>query len=200
MHLSNTGRSQAEELVTRLGNFKVSSLRISPLERCEESVGPWWSAVGQRFNPGVSMVKDQSLIEVDYGRWSGKRLAVLSKDKLWKTVQNTPSAMYFPGGEGLAAMQERAMRVIHSASSVKRKGSCVLVTHGDIIKSIVTSALGMHLDSFQRIVIDPASVTIIDFDSDTPRIILLNDSRANLESLLNAPYRKKNLLGGGSGK
>ena len=200
VHLSDTGRSQAEELITRLGKFKVSSLRISPLERCAQTIGPWWSAVGQNYNREVSIVKDQNLIEVDYGRWSGKKLALLSKDRLWKTVQNTPSAMYFPGGEGLAAMQERAMRVVHSASAVKRKGSCVLVTHGDVIKSIVVSALGMHLDSFQRIVIDPASVTIIDFNSDKPRIILLNDSRSNLESFLNAPYRKRNLLGGGAGK
>ena len=200
VHLSDTGRSQAEELITRLGKFKVSTLRISPLERCAETVEPWWNAVGQNHNPQVSIVKDQSLIEVDYGRWSGKKIAVLSKDRLWKTVQDTPSAMYFPGGEGLAAVQERAMRVVHSSFLVKRKGSCALVTHGDVIKSIVASALGMHLDNFQRIVIDPASVTIIDFNSDKPRIILLNDSRSNLESFLNAPYRKRNLLGGGAGK
>ena len=200
VHLSETGRSQAEELISRLGKFKVSSLRISPLERCAQTIGPWWSAVGHSYNRGVSIVEDQRLIEVDYGQWSGKKLAVLSKNRLWKTVQNTPSAMYFPDGEGLAAVQERAMHVVHSAVSVKRKGSTVLVTHGDLIKSIVASTLGMHLDSFQRIVIDPASVTVIDFNSDKPRIILLNDSRANLESFLNAPYRKRNLLGGGYGK
>ena len=200
MHLSDTGKSQAEELITRLGKFNVSTLRISPLERCAETIGPWWSTVGQTHNPQVSIVKDQGLIEVDYGRWSGKKLSILSKDKLWKTVHNTPSAMYFPEGEGLAAMQERAMRVVHSLSLVKRKGSCVLVTHGDLIKSIVASVLGMHLDSFQRIVIDPASISIIDFNSVNPRIILLNDSRAKLESFLNTPNRKKNLLGGGGGK
>jgi probable phosphoglycerate mutase len=69
-----------------------------------------------------------------------------------------------------------------------------------VIKSIVASALGLHLDGFQRIVIDPASVSIIDFSGDSPRIILLNDSRADLESFINAPYRKRNLLGGGAGK
>lgn len=200
VHLSSTGESQAQELITRLGKFKVSSLRISPLERCAETINPWWDAIGKSHNRGVSILKDENLNEVDYGRWSGKKLAILSRDKLWQTVQNNPSATYFPSGEGLAQMQTRAMRAIHDAVAVKRKGALVLVTHGDVIKSIVASCLGMHLNDFQRIVIDPASVTVIDFSSDKPRLILLNDSRANLESFLNAPYRKKNLLGGGAGK
>jgi probable phosphoglycerate mutase len=108
--------------------------------------------------------------------------------------------MYFPSGEGLAQMQERAMRAVYGAIESKRKGATVLVSHGDVIKSIVASALGLHLDGFQRIVIDPASVSVIDFSGDNPRIMLLNDSRADLESFINAPYRKRNLLGGGAGK
>lgn len=200
VHLSATGISQAQELITRLGKFKVSSLRISPLERCAETIAPWWDGVGQSNNPAISIIKDENLNEVDYGQWSGKKLAVLSRNKLWKTVQSNPSAMYFPAGEGLAHMQERAMRALHDAIDVKRKAAVVLVSHGDVIKSIVASCLGMHLNEFQRIVIDPASITVLDFSSDKPRLILLNDSRANLESLLSAPSRKRNLLGGGVGK
>lgn len=200
VHLSPTGHSQAQELIARLGKFKVAALRISPLERCAETINPWWDAIGKSHNRGVDIDEDENLNEVDYGRWSGKKLAVLSRNKLWQSVQNNPSAMYFPAGEGLAQMQTRAMRAIHDGIAVKAKGALVLVSHGDVIKSIVASSLGMHLDDFQRIVIDPASVTVFDFTNAKPRLILLNDSRANLESFLNAPYRKKNLLGGGGGK
>jgi len=200
VHLSATGVSQSQELITRLGSIIVSELRISPLERCAETINPWWESIGKKSNRGLDIVKDENLIEVDYGKWSGKKLTILSSHKLWKTVQNNPSAMYFPSGEGLAQMQERAMRAVHSAIGSKKKGAAVLVSHGDVIKSIVASCLGMHLDDFQRIVIDPASVTIIDFSSSKPRLILLNDSRADLEGFINAPYRKRNLLGGGAGK
>lgn len=200
VHLSATGISQSQELVTRLGAITVCELRISPLERCAETINPWWESVGKKSNRGVEIVRDENLVEVDYGKWSGKKLASLSGHKLWKTVQNNPSAMYFPSGEGLAQMQGRAMRAVHSAVASKKRGAALLVSHGDVIKSIVASSLGMHLDGFQRIVIDPASVTIIDFSSSQPRLLLLNDSRANLESFINAPYRKRNLLGGGSGK
>jgi len=200
VHLSATGITQSQALISRLGAISVSELRISPLERCAETINPWWESIGKKKNPSVEIVKDENLIEVDYGKWSGRKLAILSSHKLWKTVQNNPSAMYFPSGEGLAQMQERAMRAVHSCNGSKKRGAAVLVSHGDVIKSIVASCLGMHLDDFQRIVIDPASVTIIDFSSSKPRLILLNDSRANLENFINAPYRKGNLLGGGAGK
>ena len=163
-----------------------------------ESISPWWEKVGSPTNPKVSLIEDENLIEVDYGQWSGKKLSQLSRKSGWKTVQSTPSAMYFPSGEGLAAVQERAMRSVHQVLTKKGRGSDVFVSHGDVIKSIVASALSMHLDDFQRIVIDPASVTVLDFSSDKPRVLLLNDSRSDLESFLNAPFRARNLTGGGA--
>jgi probable phosphoglycerate mutase len=108
--------------------------------------------------------------------------------------------MYFPKGEGIAQMQSRAMTSVHEAVSTKAKGSAVIVSHGDVIKSIVASALGMHLDEFQRIVIDPASISILDFSTTKPRVLLLNDSKSVVTDLLAAPKRAKNLLGGGSGR
>jgi probable phosphoglycerate mutase len=143
---------------------------------------------------------DPNLNEVDYGQWSGKRLVYLARKKEWKTVQESPSRMYFPEGEGIAAMQSRAMSAVHQAASLPDSKVAVFVSHGDVIKSIVASALGMHLDEFQRIVIDPASVSIIEYSGIKPRILLVNDTRAVVTDLLIAPKRSKNLLGGGAGK
>ena len=200
VHLSEKGVEQSEHLAVRLGNFPVATLRVSPLERCFETISPWINSIVLPNNPRFEPVIDQELTEVDYGSWSGKKLAVLSKNKLWKIVQEAPSRMYFPNGEGIAQMQSRAMTSVHEAVSTKVKGAAVIVSHGDVIKSIVASALGMHLDEFQRIVIDPASISILDFSTTKPRVLLLNDSRSVVTELLVAPKRAKNLLGGGSGR
>jgi probable phosphoglycerate mutase len=200
VHLSEKGLKQSEDLALRLGNFQVSNLRISPMERCFETIAPWINSIVLPNNSKFSPIIDQELTEVDYGAWSGKKLAVLSKNRLWKTVQESPSRMYFPNGEGIAQMQSRAMKSVHEAISTKSKGSAVIVSHGDVIKSIVASALGMHLDEFQRIVIDPASVSILDYSTIKPRVLLLNDSRSVITELVAAPKRAKNLLGGGSGR
>jgi len=200
VHLSEKGVEQSEHLAVRLGNFPVATLRISPMERCFETISPWINSIVLPNNPRFEPMIDQELTEVDYGSWSGKKLAVLSKNKLWKTVQEAPSRMYFPSGEVIAQMQSRAMTSVHEAVSTKAKGAAVIVSHGDVIKSIVASALGMHLDEFQRIVIDPASISILDFSTTKPRVLLLNDSRSVVTELLVAPKRAKNLLGGGSGR
>jgi len=200
VHLSEKGLAQSEQLAVRLGNFPVSNLRISPMERCFETISPWINSIVMPNNPRFEPIIDEELTEVDYGLWSGKKLSILSKNKLWKTVQESPSQMYFPKGEGIAQMQSRAMTSVHQAVSSKAKGSAVIVSHGDVIKSIVASALGMHLDEFQRIVIDPASISILDYSTTKPRVLLLNDSRAVVTELLVAPKRAKNLLGGGSGR
>jgi len=200
VHLSEEGVEQSEHLAVRLGNFPVATLRISPMERCFETISPWINSIVLPNNPRFEPMIDQELTEVDYGSWSGKKLAVLSKNKLWKIVQEAPSRMYFPNGEGIAQMQSRAMTSVHEAVSTKVKGAAVIVSHGDVIKSIVASALGMHLDEFQRIVIDPASISILDFSTTKPRVLLLNDSRSVVTELLVAPKRAKNLLGGGSGR
>ena len=196
--LSEKGVKQSQELAARLGTFPVSEIRISPMQRCYETIEPWLKTLPKTTQK--LLLKDENLTEVDYGSWSGKKLAVLSRNKLWKTVQGNPSAMYFPEGEGLAHMQQRAMKAVHESVNTKRSGAAVLVSHGDVIKAIVANALGMHLDDFQRIVIDPASVTILDYSHGQARLTLMNDSRSVLHDLLAGPKRSKNLLGGGAGK
>jgi len=200
VHLTEKGNEQAQQLALRLGNFPVSHVRISPMERCFETISPWINTILLPNNPRIKPVIDENLTEVDYGSWSGKRLSTLNKHKMWKTVQESPSRMYFPSGEGIAQMQARAMKSVHDAVFKKATGSAVLVSHGDVIKSIVASALGMHLDEFQRIIIDPASISILDYSTTKPRILLLNDSRSVVTELLLSPKRTKNLLGGGAGR
>ena len=200
VHLSKDGIEQAKDLARRLGDFKPHEIRISPMERCLETISPWLDKNnGLKANIPKPII-DHGLTEVDYGDWSGKKLSVLSRNKLWSVVQNTPSQMYFPKGEGILEMQTRALQSIHNSIDRKAKTPLVIVSHGDVIKSILAACLGMHIDEFQRIIIDPSSISIIDFSLEKPRVLLLNDSRSVVTDLLIAKKRSVNLLGGGSGK
>ena len=200
IHLSEKGIKQSQELSERLGNFAVAQLRVSPMERCFETISPWLSDVVLKSSPDFEPIIDPSLNEVDYGDWSGKKLITLARKKEWRTVQESPSRMYFPGGEGIAQMQSRAMSVVHELAKLPDSKTAVIVSHGDVIKSIVASALGTHLDEFQRIIVDPASVSVLEYSGIKPRVLLLNDTRAVVTDLLQAPKRSRNLLGGGAGK
>ncbi len=192
--LSEKGRTQAQELAIRLGELKVKELRVSPLQRCIETIDPWVSTKSR-----IRRIEDHGITEVDYGKWSGRTLRSLSREKLWKIVQENPSRVFFPDGEGMANMQARAIESMHLALSSTGTGAVVMVSHGDVIKALVAANLGMRLDDFQRIIIDPASVTLFDFSSKTPRLLLLNDSHTNIGDLGIASTKKRLLVGGGSG-
>ena len=192
--LSEKGRTQAQELAIRLGELKVKELRVSPLQRCIETIDPWVSTKSR-----IRRIEDHGITEVDYGKWSGRTLRSLSREKLWKIVQESPSRVFFPDGEGMANMQARAIESMHLALSSTGTGAVVMVSHGDVIKALVAANLGMRLDDFQRIIIDPASVTVFDFSSKTPRLLLLNDSHTNIGDLGITSTKKRLLVGGGSG-
>lgn len=196
--LSPAGRKQAQELAKRLGEIPIKSLLSSPLERCEQTISPWLKRVAVG-NPKLIFRIDEDLSEVDYGQWTGRKLRSLSKEALWKRVQEEPSKVVFPEGESMKAMQARAMRALHRGLDKRGKGHVILVSHGDVLKSIIASALNMHLDEFQRIVVDPASISILDYSSTKPRLILMNDSRSRLDPQMFGDHRKRLLVGGGSG-
>jgi probable phosphomutase (TIGR03848 family) len=190
--LSKTGKEQAKDLINRLGNIQFDEVAISPLQRCRETIDPWLDATGTKSR----IVVDDSISEVDYGNWSGKTLASLRRKAQWKVVQDFPSQMTFPEGESLLEMQGRALSGFYRLNAVKGKGPRLLVSHGDVIKSIVAHCLGMHLDQFQRLVIEPASLTIIDTDSGTSRLVRFNDTKGFLSS---EKSTNQSALGGSTG-
>jgi probable phosphomutase (TIGR03848 family) len=190
--LSKTGKEQAKDLIARLGNIQFDEVAISPLQRCRETIDPWLDKTGTKSR----IVVDESISEVDYGNWSGKTLASLRRKAQWKVVQDFPSQMTFPEGESLLEMQGRALSGFYRLNAVKGKGPRLLVSHGDVIKSIVAHCLGMHLDQFQRLVIEPASLTIIDTDSGSSRLVRFNDAKGFLSS---EKSTNQSALGGSTG-
>ena len=194
VHLSKSGQEQAERLAERLGKLTIAEVQLSPMDRCSETLAPWLAKYGK----SVTVISQPNLVEVDYGNWSGKKLATLSRTKLWRKVQGQPSAVTFPQGESLAQMQVRAMKTVHDFFESNLELT-IMVSHGDVIKSIVASSLGMHLDDFQRIVIDPASITILESSGGSIRLTRLNDSDSSVSELLQSKNRRGHLLGGGKG-
>jgi len=195
--LSKKGIEQAENLKKRLGNLLPNSIRVSPIERCLQTIQPWLS------EQGISRKQihmDNGISEVDYGDWTGKKLSFLALKKQWRVVQKTPSKMIFPRGEALIDVQKRAMKSLMKAIEKSPGGVVLLVSHGDVIKSIVAEALELELDKFQKIVIDPSSISVLDFSKGKFRILHLNDSSTCFEYLGKKSRSMKSVVGGGSGR
>ena len=194
--LSKKGLKQAEDLVERIGASAFDSARVSPLQRCEETIAPW---LNSRYSKGLKSYQiEDALIEMDYGSWSGRKLSSLSREKMWKEIQNRPSTVQFPDGERMRSMQKRALSSVSDAINQKKNGTHLFVSHGDVLKAIVASLLKIKLDDFQSLVIDPASITVIDFDGSKSRLLAFNDSHSPLAPMTTMEKSTKALLGGGS--
>jgi probable phosphomutase (TIGR03848 family) len=158
----------------------------------------------QHAEPGWHV--DDRLIECGYGDWTGKALKDLAKDPLWKMIQSQPSAVRFPGGEGLAEMATRAVAAVRDWNDrLGDEAVWVACTHGDIIKAVVADALGLHLDQYQRIVPDPCSVSVIRYTKTRPYVIRVNDVGGDLSGFAPPKRRRRKAstddatVGGGAG-
>ena len=187
--LDETGLGQAEKLVSRLADVPLAAVVASPLQRCRQTVAPLLAA------RNLTASIESALSEVDYGDWTGRELKGLFKEPLWKVVQQHPSAAVFPGGEGLAQVQSRAVAAVraHEQRIVAEHGPDAVwlaCSHGDVIKSVLADALGVHLDSFQRIVVDPCSVSVIRYTDTRPFVLRVNDNGGDLKGIVSQPAKK----------
>ncbi len=218
--LDETGRAQAQRLTERLAPVPVVAAVTSPLERCQETAQIVLSGAGPRIGrrqvPRPVPEVDERLGECRYGDWTNRPLKELVKEPLWRVVQAHPSAVTFPGPEGepMLGMQQRAVTAIreHDRKVAERHGPdavWAVFSHGDVIKSILADALGMHLDAFQRIVVDPCSVSVVRYTELRPFAVRTNDSGGDLAFLAARPTRSRRsragtgsdaAVGGGAGE
>jgi len=198
--LDEVGRGQADRTAERLSVVPLVGVVSSPLERCRQTS----RAILGRQDGSPAQLIEKGITECDYGDWQGRKLAELAKEDLWSVVQSSPSAVVFPGGEPMATMQSRSVAAIrrHDAAFEAEHGPgavWVAVSHGDIIKSILADALGMHLDLFQRINVNPASVSIIRYGTSRPDVVATNTDAGDLSWLAARPASEDAQVGGGAG-
>ncbi len=191
VELDDAGAKQVSELAGRLSGVPLRAVVTSPLRRCRQTA----QAVLSAQSDGCVMTVERGLVECAYGEWTGRPLRELSKDKLWSAVQHQPSAVRFPGGESMSEMSARAIGAVRSwdARMETQYGPGAVwaaVSHGDIIKAILADALGMHLDSFQRLVVDPASISIVRYTAARPYVITANSTTVDLAAFLSPPPKK----------
>jgi probable phosphomutase (TIGR03848 family) len=202
VHLDDTGIAQAKAAAERLTGLQLATVVTSPLERCRET--------SRLLAPGLRAVTDRRLLECDYGEWTGQELKKLAKEKLWSTVQAQPSGVRFPGGESMPEMSARAVGAIRGRDAEVEAASgdhavWLAVSHGDVIKAILADALGMHLDAFQRIMVDPASLSVVRYTPHRAFVVTMNSRSGSLAHLGAKPKGRRRTrssdaaVGGGAG-
>jgi len=190
VRLDERGVRQAVSAGRRLRRVPLEAIVTSPLRRTRQTA----RLIQEQRDHSVAVKPDVAFVEVDYGEWSGRSLAELAELDLWTTVQEHPSAVRFPDGESIAGAQHRAVTAIRDWNS-SGLDTYAVVSHGDIIKAIIADAYGMHLDHFQRIVIDPGSISVIHYAPKRPSVLVTNSTHGTLR--FHAQHSRPTVGGGG---
>jgi len=181
--LDDRGRAQAAALAYRLATVKLDAIVSSPLERCAQTA----AAIAERQSDPAEVTVDDRLIEVGYGDWTGQSLRKLSREPLWRVVQTHPSAVTFPGpgGETLPDIQRRGMTAVRDWNAKLGPEAVYLIcSHADVIKAILADSLGLHLDLYQRIQVDPCSLSVIRYTPLRPFVERTNDTGGSVTALI----------------
>jgi probable phosphomutase (TIGR03848 family) len=174
VHLNEQGKAQAQALAEVLSHVRLEAVYSSPLERAMETAEPLARAQGLRVIPRPD------LGETHMGTWEGQTLRALRRRKLWQLLKTTPSLVRFPQGEAVSEAQARVVREIEALRQThKRARACIAcVSHSDIIKLAISYYIGLPLDMYQRLSVSPASISVLRFAHDHPRLLRLNDTAA----------------------
>jgi probable phosphomutase (TIGR03848 family) len=181
VHLDAPGRAQAAATAERLAHLPIAAVYASPLERTQETAKVIARAHGLRVRTR------RDLGEVDYGDWTDTPLGQLRRRSLWTVIQTAPSRVTFPGGESIRGAQTRAVEALETLAAEHRDETIVVVSHADVIKAVLAHFLGMPLDTFQRLHVAPASVSVLHLAEGAPPVV----SRINDDGPLAAPAPAK---------
>lgn len=196
--LDEVGTAQAVAAAERLTGLDLAAAYTSPLERCQQTAALLLAGTALRAEV------DEGLNECDYGDWAGKPMKELLTEDLWKVVQAHPAGVLFPGGESMAAMSARSVAAVRGcdarvAAEHGDNAIWLAVAHGDVLKAVLADALGMHLDAFQRIVVDPASLSVIRYTPRRSYVLAMNTTAGSLAHLASGTEAPEEKLGGGAG-
>ncbi len=153
--LNETGRDQAQKLMEALEPLSVDAIYSSPQLRAMETIEPFAK------KRGLPVMKEGALAEVDYQHWVGLTLKNLSEDTDFQQYRAEPVAERYGNVEGILAVLRRTSGFMESLAEKYPDQGVVLVSHGDPIRTLLSHALALPIESFRRIRVANASLSVV---------------------------------------
>lgn len=173
LHLSETGRAEAERVAARLGELPpgtISAVYASQLERAGETAAAIAGVLG------LEVAVDPDLADADTGEWTGRPLKELAKLPEWREMLSWPNGFRFPGGESTWELNARVGAVIERLRQHHEGQVVVAVSHADPIKVAIGSALGSPVEFRDRVLVSTCSVTAISYGPHGANVLAVNSA------------------------
>ena len=167
--LSEHGQSQCAALAEALAAEPVAVVLASPRIRAVET----GDAIAAPH--GLPVRVDADLRELDFGELEGRTYDEIAESmpELYAEWMTNPTGVRFPGGESYAELEARALRAVASARA-EFDGAVVAVTHGGVVRAVLSDVLGVPADRIFRIAVAPASLSVVEWIDGTPTVLRVN--------------------------
>ena len=172
IHLNERGRQQAERLAETLKDAPIRAIYSSPLERATDTAAP----LAARLHLPIQI--HAGLLEIDYGGLAGKTGKQLQRLKQWKQVQEQPSTYTFPNGESFITARERVTAALQEIAANHEDHDLVACfSHHDSLTLAISALLDMPLDSYHKLSLGTASISLAMIGKDHTRLVRMNWSQ-----------------------
>jgi broad specificity phosphatase PhoE len=168
--LSQYGRAQVARLSERLGRARLAAVYTSPLERALETA----RAIALRHE--LRPIIRPALTDIDFGAWNGLSYLELETVPAWRTFNAYRSGVRPPGGEHVSEVQMRMVSELECLRQEHPSDCIAIVSHADPLRTAIGFYLGVTIDLQHRLAVDPASLTLLELNSEGARLRLLNDT------------------------
>lgn len=168
--LSELGRSQCAALSGALANEVVAAVVASPRVRAVET------AAAVAAPHGLQVTVDDDLRELDFGELEGRTYDEIAVDlpELYAAWMTTPTEVTFPGGEAYADLRTRSLAAVERLRSSQEGQTVVAVTHGGVVRAVVSESLGIPPERIFRISVEPATLTVVEWLDGEPLVRCVN--------------------------
>ena len=142
------------KLAARLMREDLAAVYASPISRAIETA----AAATQR--PVADIRVREDFTEIEFGEWTGQTVEAVDRDPRHKVWNRMRSLARPPGGgETMLEVQARMVRGIEALRRDHPDQTVAVFSHGDPIKCAILYLLGMPLDFYDRLDVDPGSIT-----------------------------------------
>ena len=170
--LDERGEAQARVVANRLLACPEMIVESSPRRRARHTAG----IIAARRDTTVRIVPQMD--EVDFGRWSGQTFEVLATDAEWQRWNKYRGVARTPAGDSIRDVQARALAHFRKLEQTCGEQTIAIVTHAEVIRSLVLLALPAPIDEYSRIEIGPASLTRLTIEGTQLRLESVNERAA----------------------
>ena len=177
IQLNDAGKEQARLLGERFKYLPLDVVYVSPLGRAVATAEP------VAASHGLTPIKDEHFIEINFGEWEGHTIEELS-EKYGKANTDFFKDHFdhpVPGEGSFQNAMDRAIEGFNILAERHKGQNVAIISHGGLLRVMLVGLLEMGDAFYRKTWMTNTSVTMLDVMEDGRKLLMTLNDKAHLE-------------------